>query len=88
MILLAKVIGPGGEPRLRPRRPICVGRIDPTVTTAACRGMKIDVEQALAFAVAHGLLRRVNSRPSLGRLPLAGVRIVEISSFVAVPWPG
>ena len=30
----------------------------------------------------------MNSRPSLGRLPLAGVRIVEISSFVAVPLAG
>ena len=31
-------------------------RIDPTLwTTAACRGAKIDVAQALAFAVAHGL---------------------------------
>lgn len=31
-------------------------RIDPTVwTTAACRGAKVDVGQALAFAVAHGL---------------------------------
>lgn len=31
-------------------------RVDPTVwTTAACRGAKVDVGQALAFAVAHGL---------------------------------
>ncbi|MFN8032315.1 MAG: pentapeptide repeat-containing protein [Mycobacterium sp.] len=31
-------------------------RIDATLwTTAACRGAKIDIDQALAFAVAHGL---------------------------------
>ena len=31
-------------------------RVDPTLwTTAALRGAKIDVEQALAFAAAHGL---------------------------------
>ena len=31
-------------------------RIDPTLwTTAACRGARIGVDQALAFAAAHGL---------------------------------
>ena len=31
-------------------------RVDPTLwTTAACRGARIDVDQALAFAAAHAL---------------------------------
>ena len=31
-------------------------RVDPTLwTTAALRGAKVDIEQAMAFAAAHGL---------------------------------